>query len=84
MRLVTLTHDDTLEVNWMWLPTFLGMNPTLRAELQELLLPLRGSSPEEALDRGHTIILDHIKSKLSNFDGLDDYFDGLRFVHPKE
>jgi hypothetical protein len=76
MLLVNRVSEGTFELNYMWLPTWLGMNTKLKKEMETELAPvLQGKTPEEASD----IVLDFLCSKFP-LEGLRDYLDGLKFI----
>lgn len=81
MRVVHVASDGQLELNWMWLPTFIGQNFVLLEELRQAVLEkFRGL----ALDDGvvwqiHYFALDWLVQKL-NIPGLERYLGALAEV----
>ena len=77
--------DRTVELNYMWLPTWLGQNMKFKREMEEALgSRIRGMElTEENLDKIQDMVLDYIVKKFP-IPGLFDYLDGLKFVREKE
>lgn len=81
MRAVIRTAPGVVELNWMWLPTFVGMNAKLKKELEERLAPkLEGQPLEAALDAAHEMVIDFLVEKFPAHPGLRDYLDALKYV----
>ena len=82
MRLVHLTAPGRLELNFMWMPTWLGINKaakeTIEAELKSKVAGLPAT--EENLDVINDLVLDVLAAKYTGIEGLKDYLDGLKFV----
>jgi len=84
MRLIHVA-DKAVELNFMWLPTWLGQNAKFKQQLEKDLAPkIRGMEMTEPnLDKIHDMVLDYIVEKFP-IPGLFDYLDGLKFVRDKE
>jgi len=82
MRAVVQTGDGVLELNWMWLPTWIGMNSALKARLEkELQAEIVGRElTEDALDEISNMVIEEIATMNPGIDGVQDYLDGLKFV----
>lgn len=82
MRLVVATAPGELELNYMMLPTFIGMNASLKKELEEALRPHIEGQPwtETTLDQAHDLVLDFLEKKFPALQGLRDYLDGLKYM----
>jgi hypothetical protein len=82
MRAVVATRPGVLELNFMWLPTFIGMNSAMATELQaHLKEKLVGVElTEQVLDFAHDQVLDFLAQRFP-VEGLRDYLDALKFVH---
>lgn len=79
MLLVNRVKEGVYEVNFMWLPTFIGMNGRLKQEMEkELADHAVGMTPEEASEA----VLEWLCRRLP-IEGLRDYLDGLKFVKAK-
>jgi hypothetical protein len=82
MRAVVRTAKGILELNYMWLPTWIGMNSMIKAKLErELKAKVEGMEmSDENLDAINEMVLDHLEELNPTVDGLRDYLDGLKFV----
>jgi len=81
MRAVVLTDPGVLELNWMWLPTWIGMNYRLKERLDRLLAEeIEGKrATPEVLDGLNDQVLGILVQECP-LPGLSDYLDGLKFV----
>lgn len=81
MRLVAKTGPGQVELSYMWMPTFLGLDALLMKQIEEKLMPeLVGKElTEDVLDVAHDRALDII-CELRPLPGLRDYLDALKFV----
>jgi hypothetical protein len=81
MRLVQLTTPGRLELNFLWMPTWLGINreakELIEGELRSKLLGLPAT--EETLDEINEMVLEVLTTRYP-IEGLRDYLDGLKFV----
>ena len=83
MRTVVRVDRGVLEVNYMWLPSWIGMNSVLMKELGEYM---RSKAEGKELN---TDTLDELDLEVRNFlcqrfptiEGLDRYLNGL--IHVK-
>lgn len=82
MRAVVRTARGILELNWMWLPTWLGMNASIKKQVEEeLRKEVEGLEMTEwNLDLIHEKVLDILEELNPTVDGLRDYLDGIKFV----
>ncbi len=82
MRAVVLTDPGVLELNWAWLPTWIGMNGRLKQEIEKELEPKIVGLPltEQSLDHINDMVLDLLEKRCP-LKGLRDYLDGLKFLH---
>jgi hypothetical protein len=82
MRAVVVTGPGELELNYMMLPTFIGMNAALKKELEAVVKPLIEGKPwtESTVDEAHELVLDFLEKKFPPIAGLRDYLDGLKYV----
>ena len=85
MRTVVRTQEGVLELNYMWLPTWIGMNTVIKPEIErELSKKIVGMvMSEDSLDAIHGMVIDHLVDGNPHVEGLRDYLDGLKFVHFK-
>ena len=80
MRVVTVV-GKAVELNYMWLPTWLGENLQFKRDLDSRFrAEVEGQElTEEVLNKIHDNIIDFIVEKYP-IPGLFDYLDGLKFV----
>lgn len=66
----------------MWLPTWIGMNGMMKAELETRLKPVIENMEinERSLDRMHELVVDELCKINPTVDGLREYLDGLKYV----
>ncbi len=81
MRLVTVT-DKVVELNYMWLPTWIGQNGQLKRDLEaDLRSKIEGREiNEETMQFIDDLIMGYLEEKYPHVVGLRDYLDGLKFV----
>jgi hypothetical protein len=81
MRTVVMTDPGVLEVNWAWLPTWVGMNQQLIKQIEQELAPLVEGQfvTEEILDQASEKVIELI-AKECPLEGVRDYLDGLKFI----
>lgn len=81
MKAVIKSGKNSLEINWSWLPTWMGMNTALMNELDSLIRPHIVGKPmnQDTLDTAHDLVLDFLVEKYK-IPGLYDYLDGLKYV----
>ena len=82
MKLVQRTGPGKLEINYMWMPTWIGFNAALIREIEEYLARYLMGQPitEETLEKGHNLVLRMLAEKFPHLNGLFDYLDGIKFV----
>lgn len=82
MHLLRVPEPGVVELNYMWLPTFLGMNSRLKQDIEKELGPkFQGRALDENfLNEADEIIVDFILKKFPNIVGLRDYLDAIKFV----
>lgn len=82
MRFIERTGPGKLELNYMWLPSWVGMNEALIREIEELLsATIVGQDiTEETLELAHQAVLEIIVNKFPAITGLFAYLDGIKFV----
>ncbi len=81
MRAVILTDPGTLEVNWQWLPTWVGINQQLMKKLEQEITPLvKGKALTDSdLDMVNDKVIEVITRECP-LPGVRDYLDGLKFI----
>ncbi len=85
MRTVVRTKEGVLELNYMWLPTWIGMNATLKKSVEDKLTDriVGMEMTEESLDLIDALVIDCLLSMVPHVDGLRDYLEGLKFIQIK-
>lgn len=82
MRAVVVTGEGVVELAWMWLPTWIGMNGTIKKELEKALkgkiegMPITPGTLDEMSD----LVIDALVGMNPAVDGLREYLDGLKYV----
>lgn len=83
-RAVQIVGDklDTIEINWMWLPTFVGQNKPLLDKLEtalreEFLTPFEAT--EEALDKMHDFAVGFLCKQIC-ICGFAEYLHAIKSV----
>jgi hypothetical protein len=86
MRTVVRTAYGVLELNWMWLPTFIGMNASLKKEMETSVANQFKGRPmsDQTLAEAHKAVCDFLVAKYPSIIGLDRVLDGLKFVELKD
>ena len=81
MRLVAV-NGRIVELNYMWLPTWIGQNAQFKQQLEaDLRSQIEGLElTVDNLDKIDTMVLNYIIMKFPHINGLFDYLDGLKFV----
>lgn len=81
MKTVIRTGPGRVELNYMWLPTWLGQNHQLKVELEKTISKefVGKELTEKTLNEMHEMVVDIILKKHP-LPGLFDYLDGLKFV----
>ena len=82
MRTVVLTDEGVLELNWVWLPTFIGMDAAARRDLQaEVTKLFEGKQvTDSVLQDAHAFVVGFIKGRYPKIKGIDRYLDALKFI----
>lgn len=85
MRSVVLTEPGVMELNYTWLPTWLGMNSRLKADIEQALsAAMVGIAvDEEALDKAHDLVVDFLVERFPHIEGLKAHLDSLYLVSYK-
>ena len=82
MRFVVATDPGVVELNYLYLPTFLGYDGQLKKVLdKELSSELIGKPlTDELLDYVHERVIDFICEKYKAIEGLREYLDAVKYV----
>jgi len=85
VRTVVPVDRGVVELNWMWLPTFIGMDSVVRRDLQKQVTGLFEGKDltDSVLHDAHCFVVDFLCSKYPSVDGLDLYLDALKFIELK-
>ena len=83
MRAVVHVAAGIVELNFMWLPTWIGMNAGAKKEVENKLKDLiegMAITPDN-LDRMHEMVIDELVALNPAVNGLREYLDGLKYVN---
>jgi len=86
MHLVTHPEPGVLDINFAWLPAFIGMNSaTLAAINSQVLVPFCERNVNKPLDEELLNALDReiitwLQTNYATMTGLSDYLDALKYV----
>lgn len=85
MRLISV-RGHIVELNYMWLPTWLGQSAQFKRDLEVALRSeIEGLElNEDTLNRIDRMVLQYIVDHNPHVQGLYDYLDGLKFVELKD
>jgi len=84
MLTVQLAKDGALELNWMWLPTFIGQNYPVMRELEKVWRSQFAGKlklNEEGLREAHEFTLKWLCDKFK-INGLGEYLRAIENVRP--
>lgn len=81
MQAIVITGPGQVELNWTWLPTWIGMNGALKKEIEKELSDKVIGRPldEKSLAEINELVIDFLCTRCP-LTGLRDYLDGLKFV----
>lgn len=82
MRAVVLTGPGVVELNFLWLPTFVGANTALQKSIADDITSKLVGLPvnDETLDYAHDLVVKALQEKLPALRGLDKFLDGLKHL----
>ena len=82
MRLVVSPEPGVVELNYTWLPVWIGINTPLKNELEQAIADkLVGRKlTEETLDEAHELVVDFFAQRFPALKGLRDFLDSIKFV----
>lgn len=85
MRTVVPTEEGVLELNYLWLPTWIGINSILKKQIEdELGEKIVGlEMTDDTLNQIDEMVVDFLVEQNPHIEGLKDFLDGLKFVHFK-
>lgn len=79
MRIIQVCEGGVLEFNYMWMPTWLGLNAAFKKQMEKDLSSKFVGRTTEDIDAINREALDYIVEKHP-IPGLREYLDGLKFV----
>lgn len=82
MRVVTHPGPGIFEVNYMWLPSWIGMNPVIMDEMGKKLKPLLEGRTvdDDLLDEAHDLVVNWLVEKFPSVVGLREHLEHLKQV----
>lgn len=81
MYAVTSPEYGVMEVNYMWLPSWVGMNSRLLADMGAAVQQaVVGKPVDEALEVGHEAVVKYLEERYPGVAGLRAYLDGMKSV----
>lgn len=82
MKIIHRTGPATVGFNYMWLPTFVGMNTSLIREIEEHVAPflLGKELTDEVLDAAGEAAVEFLVKKFPSVTGIFEYIEGLKYV----
>ena len=80
MRAVVATEPGVVELNWLWLPTIIGMNAELKVRLEKKLASKVQGLPltEGSLDHIHDVVIETLCEEFSYVKGLKEYLQAMK------
>jgi len=79
MLLVYPVEDGVVELAYMWLPTWIGMNPVLKKEVEMHMTAIftgKGATLEEM----HVAVIDYLCTRFTEIHGLRSYLEAVEKV----
>ena len=85
MRLTVQTEPGVIELNFMWLPTWIGMNNLIKKEIEEKVgvLFLSRVINDTTLDELDEAIIEMLQAKFPSIH-FEDYLRALKHVRQDE
>jgi hypothetical protein len=82
MRSVVATEPGVVELNFLWLPTFIGMNGAFKEKMErDLAEKVQGMTMDDkGLDRAHEIVVEYIVKAFPQIRGLGRYLDSMKYL----
>ena len=81
MLAVTSPEPGVVEVNYMWMPSWIGLNSNLLNEMGHAVRDaVIGRTLQEAEQLGHQAVLDFLAERYPEIQGLREYLEALRSV----
>lgn len=85
MRVVVPTATGVLELNWQWLPTWLGVNGVIRREMQDAIAKKVEGKPmtQEVLDEAQEEVIAFLEERFPAIEGMRQFLDALKYIEFK-
>jgi hypothetical protein len=81
MYAVTSPAKGVLEINYMWLPAWVGMNSVLLEEMGKAVsASVVGKPLNEAEKLGHEAVVSFLTARYPHLEGLARYLNALKLV----
>lgn len=82
MKIVQRTGPGEVGLNYMWLPTWIGMNGALIKDIEQHISSVLLNQPltDEVLDHAGDAVVQYLSVKFPNLKGIFEYLDGLKYV----
>jgi len=82
MRLVHDVGDGVVELNYMWLPTFIGMNKAVKDKIQEKIgaMFVREVLDDSSLAKMHEAVIQALVNEFPGIPGLEEYLRAIEHV----
>jgi len=82
MRFIVPVAPGKLALNFMFLPTFIGMNSTLRAKMEKVLNEKIVGLPwtESTFDLANDAVIEYVQAEFAGLPGLKDYLEAVKYV----
>lgn len=87
MQLIVRTAPGEWEINFMWLPAWLALNPRIHAEVSSRVadaLPPGTVMDQAAFDKAEDVIVAYLEESFPAITGMREYLDGLKFVEVRD
>jgi len=82
MRLTVEVAPGVIELNWMWLPTWIGLNHSIKKEIEEKVGQafIQRELTEDTLEELDEVIISFLQDKFPNV-RFEKYLRALKDVH---
>lgn len=82
MLLVERTGPGAVGLNYMWLPTWIGLNAELIRDIEKAVSArvVGRELTEATLKTAHQAVLDYLVGRFPEQEGLFDYLDGIKYI----
>lgn len=85
MRAVVHVGNGVVELNYMWLPTAIGMNSLLKQEIEKALADRLQGLPldDHGLDQAHAVVVEFLEKKFPEIEGLPRFLDAMKYLEQR-